>query len=540
MKKVFIFINKYNKKYKAQWSLYLFICLFTSIISLLQPVLNGKFIDFLVSEKNQEKIIIFVIIFMSLTIFNILIGYINGRLSIFLNSNISYDIYTSMVSHIHSSPFSFVYKKNSIYLNELISTESNTLTSFSLNILQNMLTNIVTIIYSLYFSYKLIGVFGLITLILLPIYYFIYHKLRHKLHSKNKILNDIHNRYYTFMNELIASSKFIKINSLSDFLFKKSNTKHQELIKESLSYQKLNWMYQSSETFLSSLLNVFVMLVLGSMILKGNLTIGDYTIILSYFTMTISSARYFFNFGQTYQEIMASHDRLDNILRLKSENNGQYRLPYIKSIHLTNMSFNYSDNILFKNFNYTFLKDNCYIITGTNGRGKSTLIDIIIGLHFEQTKSNLKYNNIEATSIDFKHLRKIHLSFAEQDPYLIEDSILNNILLDTNNYNYSKLNFLIKHFNLETTLNKLPQGLNTILYQNVINLSGGEKKKISLIRTFLKDSDLIILDEPTNDLDNNTKEKLIQYIQKYNKNKIIIIITHDKDLLKLNCKIINL
>ena len=142
MKKVFIFINKYNKKYKAQWSLYLFICLFTSIISLLQPVLNGKFIDFLVSEKNQEKIIIFVIIFMSLTIFNILIGYINGRLSIFLNSNISYDIYTSMVSHIHSSPFSFVYKKNSIYLNELISTESNTLTSFSLNILQNMLTNI--------------------------------------------------------------------------------------------------------------------------------------------------------------------------------------------------------------------------------------------------------------------------------------------------------------------------------------------------------------------------------------------------------------
>lgn len=533
-------MGKYNMRYKLYWAIYLLICSISSIIGLLQPKLNGKFIDFLVVEKNKSKITIFVFIFLFLTFLGIIVSYISSKLSILLNSNISYDIYKATISHIHNSPFSFIYQKNSIYLNELISSEASTLTSFSLNIIQNMLTNIITIFYSIYFTYKLLGFLGLISLAIIPLYYIIYTILKDKLYIQSKRVTEIKNQFSTFMNELIVSGKFIKINNLSSFLFKKSDKKYTKLVKETLNYQKLSWIYQSSETLISAILNIFIMIVLGNMILKGKLTIGDYTVILSYFSMTISSSKYFFNFGQTIQEITASYDRLDNILRLKNEPNGNYELKNIDSIKIDNMSFSYGDNKVFNNYCYHFTRGHCYIVTGNNGKGKSTLIDIIIGLHLEQTNKSIKFNNINSFSINLKKLRKDLLAYSEQDTYLIEDTILNNILLDSTDYDHSKLNELIEYFNFKEKIKALPQGLNTILYQNVINLSGGEKRKISLIRTFLKDSDLIILDEPTNDLDNNTKEKLITYIKKCIPNKIIIIITHDNDLLSLSDSIISL
>jgi ATP-binding cassette subfamily C protein len=79
-----------------------------------------------------------------------------------------------------------------------------------------------------------------------------------------------------------------------------------------------------------------------------------------------------------------------------------------------------------------------------------------------------------------------------------------------------------------------------MICEDVINLSGGEKQKISLVRTFLKESDLIILDEPTNALDMKTKKILIDYIELIKKNKIIIIITHDRDMCGFGDELIRL
>lgn len=185
-------------------------------------------------------------------------------------------------------------------------------------------------------------------------------------------------------------------------------------------------------------------------------------------------------------------------------------------------------------------KGNVYIILGENGAGKSTLVDIIMGLHTDNLAGNIKINGFNINELDMKYLRKNNIALAEQEPFLFEESILNNIILDNDNYDKNKLEELLNYFNLSAVINKLPNGINSILYENTINLSGGEKQKLSLIRTFLKNTDLIILDEPTNALDVFTKEKLVKYLDSLKKDRIIVIITHDRELFDIGDEVIEI
>ena len=168
---------------------------------------------------------------------------------------------------------------------------------------------------------------------------------------------------------------------------------------------------------------------------------------------------------------------------------------------------------------------NCII--GETGSGKSTLFNIMLGL-LEPKSGNVFFNNENIKKDITKWYNSI--SLVSQDPYLFEASIKKNITFNIadETIDEEKLKNAIYTTALSETINKLPDGLDTQINTQAINLSGGEKQRIALARAIYKNSEILFLDEFTNAIDDETEKKIMQNLKKL-KNKTFIIISHKKN-----------
>ena len=134
-----------------------------------------------------------------------------------------------------------------------------------------------------------------------------------------------------------------------------------------------------------------------------------------------------------------------------------------------------------------------------------------------------------------------NISYVKQQPLLIYDSILKNITLRENDFDFQKLEEVIRVTGLKELIDNYAEGYNKIITENGRNLSGGQRQRIAIARALYKESDLIILDEPFSELDWPSEEELLTYFsQLASAGKIIILITHNKESLSFCNKIISL
>ena len=214
-----------------------------------------------------------------------------------------------------------------------------------------------------------------------------------------------------------------------------------------------------------------------------------------------------------------------------------------KSLEVKNFTFYYNEEkkLIFEDLNFMLKVNDIIGIRGVNGSGKSTLLKALSGLIAPENGEVL----IDENKVNkFKDLSwKNSISYIEQDVFLFNDTLIKNITLKEN-LSSSELNFvndLIDNFNLRNFVNSNKLGLNQIISENNINLSGGEKQKIAICRAFFKNSKFIFLDETFSNLDRDTTKKVKNYIKNL-RNKGIVIVSHnleDLDVCNRNLQIEN-
>lgn len=192
------------------------------------------------------------------------------------------------------------------------------------------------------------------------------------------------------------------------------------------------------------------------------------------------------------------------------------------------MSFNYpnSNKIIFNKFNANIEQNKINVIKGSNGTGKSTLIKLLLGFYPEYT-GNIFFENKCLKSFTLKELRD-KITLVSQDPYFFNTTINSNLYYGVEN----KEDIKIEEWIMEN--------LNKKIGRNGNKLSGGEKKKIQIYNALLKNNNIIVLDEPSNNLDEKTVNWLLHVIKEFKGKKTMIIITHDSRLVKLSENLINL
>ena len=177
--------------------------------------------------------------------------------------------------------------------------------------------------------------------------------------------------------------------------------------------------------------------------------------------------------------------------------------------------FSYADTKVFTNLSFSINKNSFIGIRGDSGLGKTTLIDILLGF-LTPHAGNMFVNEKKKTPNDLKKLWP-QISYVKQTSFLLHDSILNNIILFDKDFDKQKLETILQVTGLKEWIDKLAEGINTEITESGKNISGGQKQRIAIARALYKDAPIIILDEPFNELDEDSEINLLKYFKSLSK-----------------------
>lgn len=346
-----------------------------------------------------------------------------------------------------------------------------------------------------------------------------------KIYKRQHILNKKQNLFFSEMVNSIEEIKNIKINNL----FKKSiysfENSFQSLFNAMKDNAFINFFYGSCQNIIQVFAQSCMYLIAGKLLVNNDITLGDLTVISNYFQKIISSFMFFGGIGKSYQSNKTNFDRLQTYIQNDIEHNGEEILnTNIRKIKINNLSFSYnSGKSLLNNINTEF-NIGINLIKGSNGTGKTTLIDLIIGLYPQSYEGDIKYNEVEISKLNLYKTREEYISYAGQKAIIIKGDIYDNIKLNNNVSNYD-VEKIMKSFNFDLNNHYDETRINS----TKDNKSGGEFQKIMLARTLLSKKNILIFDEPLSFLDKESKKTFINKINELSNNTIIIIITHDSE-----------
>ncbi len=241
-------------------------------------------------------------------------------------------------------------------------------------------------------------------------------------------------------------------------------------------------------------------------------------------------------------EIIKKTKKMDSIE--EKENSSDVNIKQNSLIEIKNLQFSYDEDLdrnkIFSDVNFKLEFGKIYGLSGKNGTGKSTLADLVIGLLKPQRgEINLDGKNIEQFSKSWTK----SVAYLSQNYFLFNDSIKNNITLHSkkdDKFYKERYDRAIKISNLMEEINKFTDHDNMILKDSGSNLSGGQKQRIAIARLIYKDSKVVILDEPTASLDQISSSLMMKMLQEIKKDKLILVISHSKEILDKCDKVLNI
>jgi len=232
-----------------------------------------------------------------------------------------------------------------------------------------------------------------------------------------------------------------------------------------------------------------------------------------------------------------SDEFLNDILR--SKNNKYVKNPKLNGdIVIDNISYSYGENDpIFSGFSLRIKKNERVAILGQSGSGKSTLMKLLLGL-LPLKGGRILINDIPIQNIEPEVLRR-HINYINQRTQLLNGTVLENMKYG-NTIDDKKLVGIVKKYGLDANFQSLEQGLRSDVGNQGKSMSGGMQKIIMNVRGILKKGSVVVFDEPLAGLDGITRVKMIKMIDDMTKNKTLVVITHDKEILRIMNKTINL
>ena len=521
----------YTKKHLNK----IFIAVFFSILVagstsatawLLDPAIEKIFI-------NKDQTLILVIPFFIIVAFATkgISLYFAKVLMITVSEEVKKKIQTDMLSSFIEADTELIENKHSgKYVSNLnfdVNQITHMLSSSLLNFFKDGLTLIGLLTVMFIQNWRL----SLIAMIMIPIASITAKKLGKRISKVTTEAQERSGDLNKYLIDLFKNHKIIKIFQRENFESARSEKFVNKLKEKQI---KIFTVFIRATPIMEIITGIMIAILIfysGKLIMTGQLSINNFFSFLAAMMLAYQPVRSLATINIGIGQGLSAGKRIIPIIdakeKISKNESGKKLLLNNGSIKFNNVSFNYlsnTENKVLKNINIEINGEKMTALVGHSGSGKSTMLNLIPRI-YDPINGNILIDEEDIKNINLDSLRR-EISIVDQNTTLFDDTVLNNIKYAKPTASKDEVIKASELAMCSDFIGKLENGFDTMIGENGVKLSGGEKQRLSIARAFLKDSKIILLDEATSSLDSETEEKIQKALAKLTSNKTTIVIAH--------------
>lgn len=529
MRRMLKFIQKNMDSKRSMFELFFLVLIETVMVILI----SSKIANLVNSIINKGNVLYHLAVF--LVVIGVYLGtrYIKAMLNKRMVAEYEKNFYEDVTTRVANMTLLDIYKIGKGNIISLLMNENRQIKSYILLYLCDMVYQPCLFVWIFIYMCGIAPAFALIMTILMLSTIVISYFTSKELSKINNQRNKENAKRLTIQKEVFSNVISLKMYRNEAFLSERNEEVSLDILKSSKKYIK-----RESINYFPSLINEYLpvaIAIVGGVILyrNGSLSFGEFVAVLQLFTtVSLPMSKYagtIVDTKNTIETVKRLEDTLHTVEEKKDiKSVGQIYKEGKYVYEIKELSFGYSKELVLKDISLTIAKNEHIGIIGRTGTGKSTLLNILLGA-VSAYKGEVCFYGSDMKTLAQEDVWK-HIAYIDQNRYLMCGTVAYNIFQD-NVVETNDVEDILRRTNLNKDIDKLENGLDTVVATGGANLSGGQKEKITMGRALFKDADILVFDEPSSALDEESEQRLIDTIDMC-KNKTVIIVTHRKDMLK--------
>lgn len=304
-----------------------------------------------------------------------------------------------------------------------------------------------------------------------------------------------------------------------------------DLFQVNMKSLKLQQTQEAGSIFINEVKNIIITVLAATAVIHGQMTLGMMLAVQYIIGQLNAPVEQLMNFLYSLQDVKISLERINEIHEMENEENNKEALNAFhdrdKSLSFKNADFKYdphNPNKTLDGINITIPEGKVTAIVGTSGSGKTTMIKLLLG-YYPLLAGEITIGSTDLQKYNLKWWRK-HCGVVMQDGVIFSESIARNIAVDDGEIDKERLLQAARIACIDNYIQTLPLKYNTLIGQDGIGLSQGQKQRILIARAVYKNPDYIFLDEATNALDANNERAIVENLMEFYKGKTVVIVAH--------------
>ena len=529
LKRIFSYLLPYWK----QLLIVLGCIVLSSIMGLLPSVLTGRIIDEGLLGKNMKMLIILIVASLGVSLGSNLIQVAESYLNNWIAQHITFDIRNKMFKHLQKMSQGFFTSNNQGDIITRMTSDISGVERVITSTFTSILSNSITLICAVVIMFRENWILATVGVLVIPLFTIPTRwagKTRWTLTREAQECND---KINGILNETLSVSGqlLVKLFGKEEYEYDRYEKANKQMIglhiKESMAGR---WFRVVINTF-SSVGPMLLYLVGGILMMKydADLSVGDITVLVALLGRMYGPVNSLLNIQVEWIRSMALFTRIfeyfdmpveiqnaeDAVTPAKAEGNVEFR----------NVEFSYTpERQILKDINFELKSGNSIAIVGPSGSGKSTIINLIPRL-YDVCGGQVTFDGVDVRKLDLDFLRE-NIGIVSQETYLFNGTIRENLLYAKPDATEEELIEACKKANIYEFVQNQEKGLDAVVGNRGLKLSGGEKQRISIARILLKDPALFIFDEATSALDSISERKIQEAIDPIIHSRTSILIAH--------------
>ena len=531
-------LNKFLLKYKGKLLLGLVITIVSRVFSLVTPRLVGDSMTTIenylnlesVSPDQLKEILLMNIIFIiGASLISGFFTFLMRQTIINVSRFIEFDVKNEIFSHYQSLDQVFYKKNRTGDLMNRISEDVSKVRMYYGPVLMYGTNAIVLFIVIISYMFSVAPKLTFYSLIPLPILSIFIYKISDLINKKSTKVQESLSDLSTYSQESFSGISVLKSFNIQNLIFSKFDKYAFNSFKNNLSLAKIQAWFFPIILFLIGLSNLIVIYIGGKEFIDGNIEIGVVAEFIIYVNMLTWPVTLVGWVTSIVKQAEASQKRINEFLDSKTSlRNGDSKISKddSKNIEFKNVSFKYDQTgiEIFNSFNLKIEEGKTIGIVGKVGSGKTSILDLITRI-YDPSNGEIYIGDKNLKSLKLSELRKI-ISYVTQNNFLFSESIQKNIEFGNPNSTKEQVKQAAILSEIDSEILKFEKGYDTVLGERGVTLSGGQIQRISIARSFIKDSEIYLFDDCFSSLDTDTEDRIINNLKNNFKNKTLLIVSH--------------